>query len=239
MVESDIPAPEVSGNTVSIEAFVYVIAAAADAVKVGVARDTWNRLRALQTGHYQKLSIAHQIGFSEEDEAYAIERRAHKLLSPKRAEGEWFKVSPEEAKAAVEQAIKDRQEDQRREREELARIAATEEEALRAQHVYLGPEITPAKPWMRTPMDVIRFVLAQKEPEKEHLISFGDCILFVACRTDEQTGEYFFFMNDVSRWHMREEDGSPYNCDKPSSSPLGNPPCALFATVYEPSMAAA
>jgi hypothetical protein len=27
MVESDIPAPEVSGNPVSIEAFVYVIAA--------------------------------------------------------------------------------------------------------------------------------------------------------------------------------------------------------------------
>jgi hypothetical protein len=69
-------------------------------VKIGLARDTWKRLRALQTSHYRKLSIEHQIGFASVEEAHAIERRTHMLLNTKRAESEWFKVSPDEARAA-------------------------------------------------------------------------------------------------------------------------------------------
>jgi hypothetical protein len=47
-------------------------------------------------------------------------------------------------------------------------------------------------------------------------------------------------MNDVSRWHMREEDGSPYDANRVRrGNPLGKQPCTLFATVYGPSRVAA
>ena len=232
MVNPDIATPEASDNTVSIEAFVYVITAGNDAVKVGVARDALNRLKGLQTGHYRRRSIAHQTGFIAEQEAYAIERRAHRLLEAKQIEGEWFAVSPQEAQAAIEQAINDLREEQRLADEAGTNAARKAEES---EHAYLGPEMTVAEPWIRSTMDVMRFVLSQEHgPEKQYLINFGDCVVFVSCTKNEEAAEWHFFLNDVSRWHMREEDGKPYDCDKPSSSPLGNPPCALFATVFEP-----
>jgi hypothetical protein len=238
MTSADIALPDDSGNTNPLEAYVYVIVAGDDAVKVGLARDTLNRLKALQTGHYKKLFIAHQVGFPTVDEAYVIERRAHRLLRAKRIEGEWFSVSAHEAMLAIGQAINGI-EDERRLEEEAQKSAMRRVDE--GPHVYLGPEITEAESWMRTPKDVIRFVLAQKDPlKREYLFNFGDCVIFVACRTEERTGEHFFFMNDVSRWHMREEDGSPYDASRVRiGNPLGKWPGALFATVYEPSRVAA
>jgi predicted GIY-YIG superfamily endonuclease len=205
----------VSGNSEPLQAYVYVIAAASDAVKIGLAKDTRRRLYELQTGHYRKLSIIHEIGFTERSKAHEVERRPHWLLKLNAMEGEWFAISPEEARAAVDQALREIQEGQCRE-EEAARYASSPIEGVR---VYLGPEIIEAEPWMRDAKDVIKFVLRQKEPKKEHLIDFGDCILFVRCREDEETGDWFFFINDVSRWHMQEEDGSQYDASRPSRSP--------------------
>src|SRR5665811_448824 len=100
MVESDIAAPACSGNS----AYVYIISAGSDAVKVGRAVDPKQRMRDLQTSHYQRLSLIHvfQCGGNEVN---AIERQAQALLSEKRLAGEWFSVNPDEAKAAVGEAM--------------------------------------------------------------------------------------------------------------------------------------
>jgi hypothetical protein len=220
-ISADIPAPESSGNS---EAYVYVIHAEDGDVKIGVAKNAWNRLKGLQTAHSRKLSIFYKIGCLSRVEAYAIESRAHKILENRALEGEWFSASPEDARAAVERAICDMRAEREREEKAAARVKAKIE-----GKTYIDPEITPAESWMRDAGDVIKFVLAQKEPKEEYLFSFGDCVIFVGCRRQKETGEWFFFMNDVSRWYMREEDGSA--C---SNNPLGNPPCALLATASHP-----
>lgn len=233
MTSADITRPEGSGNTNPPEAYVYVISAGDDAVKVGLARDTLNRLKALQTGHYRKLFISHQVGFTTVDEAYAIERRAHRQLRAKRIEGEWFSVSADEAMSAIEQAIDGIDDEQRLEDEARKNGLHAMDES---KHVYLGPKITEAEPWMGNPSDVMKFVLREEGgPKEKYLLNFGDCIVFVGHREDEETGEHLFIMNDVSRWHMREVDGSPYDCSRAArNNPLGNPACMLFATVFEP-----
>lgn len=110
MADPHISPPDISGNPVyqfskgPPKAYVYVIAAGEEAVKVGRARDPKQRLRELQTSHYQRLSIVHVRGFSEV-EAAALERRAHQVLAEYRMTGEWFKVKPQTALEAIEAAI--------------------------------------------------------------------------------------------------------------------------------------
>ena len=104
MADVDLAQPEVLGNPLSPRACVYVISAGTEAVKVGLARDPMGRLRALQTGHYHRLTLSHVIE-CDEREAAAIERAAHAVLKHKRLAGEWFAVKAEEAQAAIEQAV--------------------------------------------------------------------------------------------------------------------------------------
>ena len=61
MTSADIPSPDGSGNTVSPQACVYVIAAADEEVKIGVAKNVRRRLKGLQTGHSRRLFIAYEI----------------------------------------------------------------------------------------------------------------------------------------------------------------------------------
>jgi hypothetical protein len=84
------------------ESFVYVIAAGAEGpVKVGFSADPDRRLRQLQTGHPERLEIFHRQGF---DAALAplMEKLVHKLMAPKRRQGEWFAYTVEDAIAGVE-----------------------------------------------------------------------------------------------------------------------------------------
>jgi hypothetical protein len=86
-----------------VEVSVYVIAAGDSAVKVGLAMRPRERLRALQTAHYERLSLFDSVVCTEQ-EAPAVESKAHRLLKDRRRSGEWFSVSPEEAKNAVLEA---------------------------------------------------------------------------------------------------------------------------------------
>jgi hypothetical protein len=88
-----------------VESHVYVIAAGNSAVKVGIAKDTKKRLKALQTGHHELLRICDSVVCSGEYLAMDVEREAHRLLSAKRLEGEWFDVRPEDALSAIQQAF--------------------------------------------------------------------------------------------------------------------------------------
>jgi hypothetical protein len=81
---------------------IYVIANDALGVcKVGIAFDPTQRLGELQTGSPHVLRLAHVIIHSD---ASGVEARAHHILASHRMHGEWFKVTPSQAIAAVDRA---------------------------------------------------------------------------------------------------------------------------------------
>lgn len=93
--------PETGGAKVS--GWVYVIGSDDGPMKIGIATDPQSRLVEIQVGHPFKLKVLHSW---RHEAAAKVELAAHKLLRGKRLQGEWFSVTQEEASAAVERAIK-------------------------------------------------------------------------------------------------------------------------------------
>lgn len=84
---------------------VYAIAQAnTGLVKVGVSRDPLRRLSGIRTSSPHELRLEHAV---EVDDAYAVERVAHSMLAEWRVAGEWFNVSIEQARAAINLASED------------------------------------------------------------------------------------------------------------------------------------
>lgn len=82
---------------------IYVIGdSSGGALKIGCSKNPAARLGTLQTGHAGQLSLAHS---RSADNASTVERVAHVLLKEKRASGEWYYVSRDEAIAAIEAAV--------------------------------------------------------------------------------------------------------------------------------------
>jgi predicted GIY-YIG superfamily endonuclease len=196
MVDPDIPSSDSSGNPVSSQAYVYVIAAGSEAAKIGIAKNVQSRLKSLQTGQHRKLVIAHEIAFSDRCDAYAVECRAHRILKGELMEGEWFAVSPEEARQAIDQAIKDL-------REERERRKQVEKEA----RAYVAPEWIEAPPWVKDGIDAVSFVVSRgiTGDKKEYLVDTGDTIIFVSCRKDPKTDDVISFSNDVTHLYVAEQ----------------------------------
>lgn len=83
--------------------FLYVIGSN-DIQKIGYSKDVSSRLRRLQTGNPVDLVLHHVVEVPE-DRARIIEQHLHKELSYLRVRGEWFKMTPEQAKLQVEHAV--------------------------------------------------------------------------------------------------------------------------------------
>lgn len=81
---------------------VYVIVEDGGCSKIGIADNPRSRLNGLQTSHPRALTLVHT---KQADDARLVERVAHALLKGKRASGEWFHVTPEEAICAIDAAI--------------------------------------------------------------------------------------------------------------------------------------
>lgn len=87
--------------------FIYVIGEADSSrksVKIGISQDPQDRLRQLQTGHPEKLSI-HHLEPVEPARARIFERFIHDEIAYLRSHGEWFRLTPEEAIGEVRFAI--------------------------------------------------------------------------------------------------------------------------------------
>lgn len=86
--------------------FVYVIYEAEDPCvsKIGVATDVVQRLSSMQVGTWRILKVGHAVKLPSKSAAHAVERQAHQALSALHCRGEWFRVSPDRAKAEVELA---------------------------------------------------------------------------------------------------------------------------------------
>jgi len=86
--------------------FIYVICedAATSTVKIGFSANPDRRLKQLQTAQSNPLILFHK----EEVPAAsvrALERVIHKELSYRKARGEWFSISPEDAVATIKHAM--------------------------------------------------------------------------------------------------------------------------------------
>ena len=85
---------------------VYVIGCEVARIKVGISRDPEQRLADLQCGSPVKLALVHVEPLAPELRPQAVEGKAHDLLEPNWAHGEWFNASVEQAIAAIWWAIK-------------------------------------------------------------------------------------------------------------------------------------
>ncbi len=82
---------------------IYVIGPRSGPRKIGLAANPRKRMNTLQTGHSGKIDLLYSRAVPVEC-ASDIERRVHWVLRDKRGVGEWFTVSLEEAKQAIEEA---------------------------------------------------------------------------------------------------------------------------------------
>lgn len=83
--------------------FVYVIGAETGPQKIGIAGDVGRRLKSIQTGSHVPIRVAFSI--EANGAAEHVENYAHWVLREKRMAGEWFNVAPEEAVAAINEAV--------------------------------------------------------------------------------------------------------------------------------------
>lgn len=79
------------------ESFLYAISSNNQKpVKLGISKNPLKRVKQLQTGHSEKLSLYHTEKVPA-DKVRLYENILHKDLSLKRKQGEWFDVTVEEA----------------------------------------------------------------------------------------------------------------------------------------------
>ncbi len=73
-------------------------------LKIGQSNNPQRRLAHLQTATSQLLAIVHLHHGEDEREAIALESIVHRMLAANRVSGEWFNVTLDQAKAAIDQA---------------------------------------------------------------------------------------------------------------------------------------
>lgn len=97
------PAPAARTAAEHAPAFLYVVTAPDGTVKVGYATDPRRRLATLQSTAAQRLDLYATEAIDGQNPREA-ERHAHHILERHRIRGEWFRVHPEIALAAIRTA---------------------------------------------------------------------------------------------------------------------------------------
>ena len=78
--------------------FVYAIGPENGPVKIGFTNNLKKRLKAIQTGNSEKIEVFYSEQFDSKKDMMEAERILHHTLSHRRLKGEWFDISPEDAK---------------------------------------------------------------------------------------------------------------------------------------------
>lgn len=82
----------------------YIYAIGTDNIqKIGFSSNVAHRLHTLQTGNSEQLKIHHMVEIPEE-RVRIVEKTIHKEYNYLRVRGEWFKMSPHQAKMCIEHA---------------------------------------------------------------------------------------------------------------------------------------
>ena len=80
--------------------FIYVIGPANGPQKIGLSGNVEKRLQTLQTGYPGDLVIHHKEEIAAK-QVRKLEKKIHTDLNHKRVKGEWFDLTPEDAKSFV------------------------------------------------------------------------------------------------------------------------------------------
>lgn len=81
--------------------YLYIISDNPNRTKIGIARNPNRRIKALQTGNPNLLKIYYQYSIPYYN-CQNVETILHYILGRYRIKGEWFNITPEEAKTEVE-----------------------------------------------------------------------------------------------------------------------------------------
>lgn len=81
----------------SRKSYIYIISDG-NLRKIGVSDDPESRIEQLQTANGKKLVLEH---FEEKNEAFKVEKYAHRHLNAKKSMGEWFDCTYNEARIAI------------------------------------------------------------------------------------------------------------------------------------------
>ena len=86
--------------------FIYVISArdGTGPQKIGYSQDVEKRLFSIQTGNPVKLKIHHKQEIPD-DRAKLLEKQIHKEIRHKKISGEWFDITPNDAKLEIDFAL--------------------------------------------------------------------------------------------------------------------------------------
>lgn len=84
--------------------YLYIIGPDVGHQKIGFSSDVNSRLRSLQTGNPLPLKIHHMEPIAK-DRIRLMERQLHHELKHQRLKGEWFDITPEDAKLMLKYAM--------------------------------------------------------------------------------------------------------------------------------------
>ena len=84
--------------------YIYIIGSEHFPYKIGFSKTPEKRVKSLQTGHPNKLSLLYTKKVSEQN-IKKIEKQIHKAISYKRTKGEWFNIILEDAISEVNYAV--------------------------------------------------------------------------------------------------------------------------------------
>lgn len=84
--------------------FIYVIGNNEKKQKIGFTNDVNVRLKTLQTGNPEKLILHHYVEIPK-NRVRILEKKIHSELNYKRLTGEWFSLTPQEAKNFLDFAV--------------------------------------------------------------------------------------------------------------------------------------
>jgi hypothetical protein len=107
--------------------WLYVISCAPERVKIGVAADARKRLRELQVGSPQELTLAHTERYGERRDAVAVCEELYRCFAGRRVRGSWYRLTPAELREGLGRPAT-------REAPERARAAAAAAEAASRAH---------------------------------------------------------------------------------------------------------
>lgn len=84
--------------------FIYVIGNLTNRQKIGFSGDVHKRLSSIQTGNPEKLFLHHYVPVPK-NRVRLLEKKIHTEMSYKRISGEWFNMTPSEAKDFLDFAV--------------------------------------------------------------------------------------------------------------------------------------
>lgn len=84
--------------------YIYIIGGTEKPYKIGFSKEPHKRLKSLQTGYPEKLTL-HYIKEIDETQVRQLEKHIHRAIAYKRTKGEWFNISLDDAISEINFAV--------------------------------------------------------------------------------------------------------------------------------------